>query len=126
MDKQKEKIALKFNHLKDKSIRYESHKDFLNHCLAEKLVPKCLRLELEPTIGKYDQEFVDTWYAKLKSYSLTLMKDIASYCDKTIVQTKQNIRETETNLKSVTAKGEYFQIEKTIKTNETLPTSTYV
>ena len=118
-DKQKEKVALKLNRLKDKSIIYESDKDFLNHCLAEKLVPKGLRLELGTTIGNYDQEFVDTWYAKWKSFSLTQMKDIASYCDKTIAQTKQNIRETETDLKSVTEKEEYFQIEETIKTNET-------
>ena len=90
----------------------------MSRCLAEKLAPKGLRLELEPTIRNYDQDFVDTWYTKLKSFSLTLMKDIASYCDKTIVQTKQNIRETETDLKSVTAKQEYFQIEETIKTNE--------
>ena len=47
------------------------------------------------------------------------MKDIASYYDKTIAQTKQNIRETETYLKSVTATKKYFQIEETIKTNET-------
>ena len=90
----------------------------MNRCLAEKLVPKGLRLEFEPTIGNYDQEFVDTWYAKLKSFSLTLMKDIASYRDKTIAKTKQNIRETETDLKSATAKEEYFQIQETIKTNE--------
>ena len=43
------------------------------------------------------------------------MKDIDSYCDKTIAQTKQNIRETETGIK---AKEEYFQIEETIKANE--------
>ena len=39
-DKQKEKIALKLNRLKDKTMRYESHKDFLKRCLTEKLVPK--------------------------------------------------------------------------------------
>ena len=46
------------------------------------------------------------------------MKEIASYYDKTIAQTKQNIRETETYLKSVTATKKYFQIEETIKKNE--------
>ena len=46
------------------------------------------------------------------------MKDIASYSDKTIAQTVKNIRETKTDLKSVTAKEEYFQIQETIKTNE--------
>ena len=40
MDKQKEKIELKLNHLKDKSIRYDPHKDFLDCCIAKKLVPR--------------------------------------------------------------------------------------
>ena len=35
-----------------------------------------------------------------------------------MAQIKQNVRETGTNLKSVTAKEEYFQIEETTKTNE--------
>ena len=35
-----------------------------------------------------------------------------------LAKTKQNIRETETDLKSITAKEEYFQIEETIKANE--------
>ena len=47
-----------------------------------------------------------------------MMKDIAFYGNKTIAQTKQNIRETENDLKSVTESEEYFQIEETIKTNE--------
>ena len=34
-------------------------------------------------------------------------EDIAFYCDKTIAQSKQNIKETETDLKSVTAKEDY-------------------
>ena len=79
------------------------------------MVPYDLRLELEHTIGDYNQEFVDIWNAKSKSFSFALMKDISSYCDKTIVQTKQNIRETETNLKNLRAKEEY---DKTIKTSE--------
>ena len=112
-DKWKEEIAFKNNYLKDKFIRYEFYKDFLNYCLAEKLVPKGLILELEHTIGNYNQEFVDTCYAKLKSFWLTLMKDIASYCDEIIVQSKQNIRKTESNLKRETAKEVYFQIEET-------------
>ena len=57
--------------------------------MAEKLVPKGLKLKLEPTIGNYNQEFVDTWYSKLKTFSLTLMKDIIAHCDKTIVKTEE-------------------------------------
>ena len=59
-DKNKEQIALKLNRLKDKAVRYKSHKDFLSRCIVEELVPKGLKLELEPTIGNHGQEFVDT------------------------------------------------------------------
>ena len=117
-EKNKEQIALKLNRLKDKAVKYKSHKDFLSRCIAEELVPKSLKLELEPTIGNYDQEFVDTWYSKLKTFSLTLMKDIVSCCDKTIVKTEDNIKDTETYLKHIIEREEYQSIEKTIKTNE--------
>ena len=65
-DKNKEQIALKQNQLKGKAVRYKSHKDFLSRCIAKELIPKGLKHELEPTIGNYDQEFVDTRYSKLK------------------------------------------------------------
>ena len=64
-------------------------KDFLNRGLAEKLVPKSLRLKLELKIGNYDQELMDTRDAKLKSFSLTLMEDIQSYCDKLLRKPKK-------------------------------------
>ena len=71
-NKNKEQVALKLSCLKDKVARYESHNNFLTCCIAEKLIPKGLKLELEPTIGNFDQEFVDKWYSKLKGFSLIL------------------------------------------------------
>ena len=53
-DKNKEQIALKLNRLKDKAVRYKSHKDFLSQCIAEEPVPKDLELELGHRIGNYD------------------------------------------------------------------------
>ena len=99
-------------------MRHKSHKDFLSQCIAEELVAKGLKLELEPTMGNCDQEFVDAWYSKLKTFSLTLIKDIVVHCDKTIVKTEDNIKDTETHLKNITEREEYQSIEKTIKNNE--------
>ena len=79
-NKNQEQVALKLDCLKDKVTRYECHKDFLTHCTGEKLIPKGLKLELKPTIGNFDQEFVDEWYCKLNSFPLILMKDITTYC----------------------------------------------
>lgn len=38
-------------------------------CLEAKIVPKGFVLELEPIIGNHNQEFLDNWYDKLKSFS---------------------------------------------------------
>ena len=107
----KEQIALKLNRLKDKVTRYESHKDFLTRCIAEKLIPKGLKLGLEPTIGNFDQEFVDEWYSKLKGFSLKLMNDI-TYCEKTIEFTNESIKNTETALRNLTENQEFLKLKK--------------
>ena len=94
-----EQTALKLNRLKEKAARYESHKDFLSRCVAEKLVPKGLKLELEPTLGNHDQEFLDNWFSKLNEFSLILLNHIVSYCGKTLEKTNNDISATETALK---------------------------
>ena len=50
---------------------------------------------MQPTIDNCDQEFVGTSYSKLKTFSLTLMKDIVAHCNKTIVKTEDNIKNIE-------------------------------
>ena len=89
----------------------------LARCIAEKLIPKGLKLVLEPTIGNFDQEFVDQWYSKLKGFSLILMKDIKTYREKTIKSTNESIN-TESILTNLTENQEFLNIEKILKTNE--------
>ena len=55
------------------------------------LVPKGLEITLEPTIGNFDQEFVDNWYTNLKQFSIILMKQIVAYCDKTEQKTEKTL-----------------------------------
>ena len=111
-------LAIKLNRLKEKSARYTSHKEFLSQCIDNKLVPQGLSLTLEPTIGNYDQTFIDNWYSKLKDFSLNLMGDVVSFCDKTISETNNKIEQTETLLKQHLEKKEYDEIQKTITANE--------
>ena len=114
-NKSKEQIALKLNRLKDKVTRYESHKDFPTRCTAEELIPKGVKLKLEPTIGNFYQEFVDKWYSKLKVFSLILIKDIKCYCKKTIESTNEGIKNTETTLRNITVKHDFLNIGKILK-----------
>ena len=51
-----------------------------------------LEVTLEPTIANRDQEFLDNWYSKQKQFSLSLMKDIVQFCDKSINKTAQDIK----------------------------------
>ena len=74
-------LTIKLNCLHEKSARYNSHKDFLSRCIQEKHVPKGLELSLDPTIGNYDQEFIDNWISNLKDFSLVLMKQVVTFCE---------------------------------------------
>ena len=111
-------LAIKLNRLKDKQVRFESHKEFLSRCITDGLVPKGLELMLEPTIGNHDQNFLDNWYSKLKQFSLSLMKDIVQFCDKTIDATTTEINTTESSLKSNTNQEKFKVIQSEIKSNE--------
>ena len=77
-------------------------------CINNKFVPKGLELSLEPTIGNYDQSFIDNWYSKLKDFSLR-----SSFCDKTIKETKTKIVQTEGIVKQQLGKNEYEEKQKT-------------
>ena len=86
----KEGVALKLNRHKEKHARCESHKELLTRCISEKLLPKGIKLEFEPTIGNHDQEFLDNYFSKLNEFSFSLMKDIVTFCDKTIGKTNED------------------------------------
>ena len=59
-------LAIKLNCLKEKSARYNSHRDFLPACIQENFVPKGLEITLEPTIENFDQDPADNGYTILK------------------------------------------------------------
>ena len=88
-------LDIKLDRLKEKSARCTLHKDFLFQCINSKLVPKGLEVTLEPTLGNYDQGFIDNWCSKLKYF-----------CDKTIKETNTKIDQTEGILKQQLRKNE--------------------
>ena len=104
--------------MKDKNARYQSHTEFLLECTESRLIPKGLKLELEPTIGNHDQEFLDMWYSNLQEFSLILMKGIVTFCDKTISETAAHVTSTEKALKQNMEKEEFQKIKETISRNE--------
>ena len=55
---------VRLERLKDKEDRYSSHISFLKECVEAKVIPKGLRIDLEPSIGNYDEAFCEKWYKR--------------------------------------------------------------
>ena len=109
---------MKLTRWKDRRARYQSHREFLSQCIESKLIPKCLKLELAPTIGNHDQKFLDMWYSNLQEFSLILMKVIVKFCDKTMTKTATHIDSAEKTLKQNIEKEKFKKIKETISRNE--------
>ena len=99
----------------DINLRENFYRNALNE---SKLIPKCLKPELEPTIGNHNQEFLDRWQSNLEKFSLTLIEGIVKFCDKTMSETAAHITSTEKALKQSMEKEEFQKIKETISRNE--------
>ena len=118
-------LATKLDRLHDKNERYKSHKDFLVKCLEGNVIPKGLRLDLEPSIGNHDEEFLNKWYGKLEEFSKSFMNDVISFCDKTLTETEAKITDTDKQLLSNIQNNEYVAIKDTINTNNEMRNQTF-
>ena len=118
--KKAECLAFKLDRLRDKAGRYNSHHSFLTRCISENIIPNGLKLELEPTIGNHDEEFLNNWYNKLQKYSLDFMNDIVVFCNQTNANLANEIKSTENELQQLLEKDTFQEIQNTINTNQTI------
>ena len=68
--------------LNDKKANYDSHYAFITHGQKEKIIPDGLTVYLESSIGNNDEEFLNNWNERLQTFSLTLMSDVLTFCEK--------------------------------------------
>ena len=88
--------VVRLERLRDKSDRYSSHIEFLKECHQTQVIPKGLRIDVEPSIGNNNKEFCAKWFTRLQEFSLTLISDIIFYCEETENKTAERItKETE-------------------------------
>ena len=116
--KRAEYLAFKLNRLRDKVGIYNSYTLFLEKCITENVIPNGLKLDLQPTIGNHDEEFLTRWYGKLQTFSKEFMKDIVNFCKTTISKLANEIKETKNELKQFLEKETYEEIKETINTNQ--------
>ena len=90
----------KLERLVDKTDRYESHKSFLEQCIKDKIIPVGLQINLTPTIGNNDDQFVEKWHKRLEEFSLTLITDIIAYSESIEKSTHEKIQKEMDELKA--------------------------
>ena len=101
---------IKLERQKDKEDRYSSHIEFLNDCYQSKIIPKGLRLEIEPSIGNNDTAFREKWYKTLEDCSLSLMKDAIEYCEKMENEASKSIATQSEELKTLLGSSEHKKL----------------
>ena len=116
-DEATDQLSLKLNRLTEKLCRYESHKYFITKCLKDKLIPEGF-WNWEPSIGNHDEEFLQEWYDDLTAFLRTRMEKTVRFCDKTITVTKNNINQTEEELKKKTAPSNFKEVKDEITKNK--------
>ena len=77
-----------------------------------------LEVYLEPLIGNHKEEFLNNWHERLQSFSLTLMSDVLTFCEKAIGTVSLEISETQKNLTNKLEKEERKEINATLRKND--------
>ena len=107
-DRHKPRI-IRLERMRDKADRYDSHIEFLKDCHKTKVIPKGLRIDVEPSIGNNDEDFCNKWFSRLEEFSLTLISDIISYCEQTKTGTASQIENESALLRDVLNTDDFIE-----------------
>ena len=70
-----------------------SHKGFLQQCIRDKIIPVGLQINLTPTIGKYNDEFVENGTKDWKSSLLPSYKILLISAKQHLVKQKKQLKQ---------------------------------
>ena len=82
------------------------------------MIPNGLKIELEPSIGNHNEEFLTKWNDKLDKFSKELTQDVIVFCGKTITDTTIDIEETNRKLKDIANQEQETEITTTLQKNQ--------
>ena len=112
------KLAFRLDRINNKMIRFLSHKEFLEKCFRDKLTPNGLKINLEPTIGNQNEEFVNQWYKIQDDCAKQLMKMTIKFCETRIKETEHEIKEIDSKLQSNLRSTEHNNIKGQVSKNQ--------
>ena len=112
------KLAFHRDQINNKKIWFLSHKEFLEKCFHDKLTPNGLKINLEPTIGNQNEEFVNQWYKIWDDCAKQLMKMNIKFCETTVKETEHEIKEINSKLQSNLPSTEYSNTKGQVSKNQ--------
>ena len=77
-----------------------------------------LRINLTPTIGNNNDEFIEKWHKRLEAFSITTIEDIVQFRDKTINEAKITEHAANEKVKSKTTPDTNKEILNVIAENQ--------
>ena len=77
-----------------------------------------LAIQVEPTIGNHNEEFLSKWYEELNSFSFELMKDVVAFCKSTTTDLPTQIKEVDASIKTKIQPTKYTELSKALQENQ--------
>lgn len=87
-----------YKYLMEKEIRYNLHGSTLSEYWRASRIPRGLRIQKAPTIGREDPAFCNRWCEIMNKASLDLTLLVIEFTQKELLKTKQDIDEIQTSI----------------------------
>lgn len=97
-----EDFTKRLKHLSQKEIRLQLHGITLSEYVRTRRIPRGLRIQKAPTIGRTDETFCTKWCEIMNKASLDLMVLIIDYTKKELTKIKEEISEIEEKIQTST------------------------
>ncbi|XP_063074030.1 uncharacterized protein LOC134464529 [Engraulis encrasicolus] len=88
----------RYKHLKEKEIRYNLHGSTLSEYYRASRIPRGLRIQKAPTIGRGDLDFCKKWTEIMNKASLDLTLLVVEFTQKELLKIKDNIEDVKASI----------------------------
>lgn len=102
--------------LHQRRTRYQLHGSTLSEYVRSKRIPRGLRIQKMPTIGRGDEEFCRKWCEILNKASLDLTVLVIEFTQKELTKVNEEIESVEEKLKTKTSEADFTKIKDDLNT----------
>lgn len=108
-------LQRRFKRLSQKRSRYTLHGSTLSEYVRSKRIPRGLRIQKVPTLGRHDPEFCEQWCQILNKASLDLTVLVIEHTKKRLSSLETEIGEITSQLESVTPPEDFTKLKEEMK-----------